>query len=301
MRNKYLTFGILSLAVACGSMTSCGKTDVMLCMVTFRQENYEDIIKSVNFGGDLQDIPTPHEKTGYTVTWDRKDFANIKENIVVNAVNDANSYTVTYRAPGFEIDGKTVELTYDSPCSNLDMTLTKSDKDLLGWKYDNKVYTKQTIWDIANDVTLIAEWKQKDIVTVTFIDTDGSYIYRTVYVGQDLLDIPTPKAKTGYTVAWDRNDFTKLQEDLTVNVIATAKSYTVTFDPNGGTVDTLSTTVTYDQPYTFGKAFHDENRFVAWKYNELSIELSGTWQIDEEDGTINLAAEWGDSEWTDIH
>ena len=38
--------------------------------VTFKQSGCVDIVKKVNKGETLTDVPAPAEKTGYTVTWD---------------------------------------------------------------------------------------------------------------------------------------------------------------------------------------------------------------------------------------
>ena len=59
--------------------------------VTFKQEGKMDVVKTLEKGDNLTDIPIPAEKTGYNVIWDRTDFTSIMEDIVVNAVATANT------------------------------------------------------------------------------------------------------------------------------------------------------------------------------------------------------------------
>ena len=270
------------------------------CLVTFIDLDESVTTKIVYQGEDLTDIPTPKEKTGYTVSWDASDFTNITTNMIVNAVAVANSYAVTYDAEGTAIDGSTVELVYDSKCTNLNMLLEKTGFEFIGWQYNDVVYTNDSIWNVADNVTLTAKWQDLSNATITFVDSDDSIITKTVEYGGTLTDIPTPKVKTGYTVKWDRDDFANLVEDITVVVITTAKTYTVYFDANGGEISKTSVTVTYDQAYSFEDAFNEDYFFDSWTYNEESISSNGTWNIDEEDGVVELVAKWGESKWTDI-
>ena len=55
---------------------------VDVCEVVFKQDGFDDIVKTVSAGETLTDIPTPVQtgETGYTVVWDRTDFSNITEN-----------------------------------------------------------------------------------------------------------------------------------------------------------------------------------------------------------------------------
>ena len=63
--------------------------------VTFKQEGFEDVTKTVTEGAALTDVPTPQAVTGYTVVWDVTDFSAVEENLTANAVMRANVYTVT--------------------------------------------------------------------------------------------------------------------------------------------------------------------------------------------------------------
>lgn len=145
-----------------------------------------------------------------------------------------------------------------------------------------------------------SETSEEKFCTVTFRQENVEDIVKSVKYGEALIDIPTPNSKTGYIATWDVTDFSNIVEDIIVNAILTAKTYTLNLDPNGGTVSNNSVTVTYDQPYALEKAVHEENLFISWKYNEQVIPLTGVWNIDV-DESITLVAEWGGSAWTDIH
>lgn len=251
------------------------------------------------------DVPTFVGKTGYTVKWNITDYTNIQADMTVEADYDPITYTVTYNADGFEIDGKTVQLTYDAVCSALDMSLTSETQDFLGWKYGNATYTNESVWNVAEEnVTLTAEWAEKDQVTVTFKDTDGNSINKTVYEGADLTDIPTPKDKTGYTVDKDnwyvdaecttKATFENLQSGFTVYAKATAKSYTISYNANGGSVKNPTQEVFYDAEYTLATPTHEKSymRFDGWEDENHNTITNGTWKTD---GNISLTAKWTDT------
>lgn len=305
MKNKIIT--VVLTVLACVTFASCGVfvdstsgsnsdssvTDTSTVTITFKQEGKADIVKTLEKGDTLSDVPTPDSKTGYTVTWNRTDFTNIQSNITVTAQYSANTYTVTYEADGFAIDGTTTTLTYDALCTSLDMSLTKEDYTFLGWSYKATTYTQTSVWDVADNVTLTASWVGKDQAVITFTNTDGSTITKKVEKGATLTDIPTPKAETGYTVAWNRTDFTNITENITVTAVKTAKQYTVTLNPNGGTLSTKSFTIKYGEAYSLKAPMHNGSyMFIAWTYLQQEIPSNGVWNIDEEDGTIQLVAAW---------
>ena len=135
-------------------------------------------------------------------------------------------------------------------------------------------------------------------VTVTFKQEGKTDVVKTLGKGDNLTDIPIPAEKTGYNVIWDRTDFTGIMEDIVVNAVATAKTYMIILNANGGNVSQTTFTVTYGQAYEFEKPIHKENAFISWEYNGEKVELSGVWDIDIESGEGELLAEWGDSIWS---
>lgn len=251
-----------------------------------------------------EDVPAFVGKTGYSVGWDIMDYTNIQADLTVTATYKANAYTITYDADGFAIDGTTVQLTYDAACSALDMTLTREDANFLGWKYGEATYTNQSIWNVAENVTVTPDWEAKDQVTVVFTDTDGSTINKTIYEGQDLTDIPTPKTKVGYTVEklWYTDKsctqaavFTNVQKGFIVYAKATANTYVVSYDANGGSVSQPNQDVIFDKEYMLAMPTHEKSymRFDGWQTETgNTIALTGTWTIA---GAMQLTAKWTDT------
>src|SRR5690606_28459630 len=97
-----------------------------------------------------------------------------------------------------------------------------------------------------------------------------------------------PSERTGYNfVGWfdalnGGNEVTEITEGSTGNQTLyarfTAKTYTITYNLNGGTgPSTLN--VTYNQSFTLGVATKDEFTFAGWLYQGLPF-TSGTWLID---------------------
>ncbi len=278
--------------------------------VTFKNGEEEVVNYTVKDGEDFDtdNIPTLEQnKTGYTLTWEEKDYTNVSENIVVNVVATANKYTVTYSAEGFELNGKTVELTYDALCTALDMSLTQEGCTFLGWKYGEKTYTNESVWKVADNVTLTAEWLNKDQVLVKFKDTDGTEIGKTVYKGEDLTDIPTPTEQEGYVVDtenWYVDEdcttvatFENLQESITVYAKATANTYTITYNANGGTLEDNTQEVAYDADYELYTPTHEKSymRFDGWYIDENTKFENGTWKRLND---VEVTALWTDTRET---
>ena len=109
--------------------------DKVYVTVTFRQAGQSDVVKKVEKGTALADVPTPAPVKGYTVKWDKESFTAISENTIVNAVATANTYTITfdYGDSGFE-GPQTMTVTYDA---DFELPVNKSTSIILkgvSWK-----------------------------------------------------------------------------------------------------------------------------------------------------------------------
>ncbi len=251
------------------------------------------------------DVPAFEGKVGYTAVWDKTDLTNIQADTTVTAVYTANTYTVTFDADGFAIDGTTAQLTYDDVCSVLDMSLTKTDYRFLGWKYGEITYTNQSIWNVASNVTLTADWVLKDKALITFVDTNGATMYKNVNVGETLTDIPTPTLKMGYNVDienWYIDEdctviatFDNVQDGLTVYAKATPKTYEIQYNANGGILANATQEIVYDEEYTLYVPTHEKSymRFDGWVDASGNVVSStGVWKTDD---ALSLTAKWTDT------
>ena len=275
-----------------------------MCTVTFVDGDSQTEV-SVKKGESVStdSIPAFVGKTGYSAAWNITDYTNIVTNTVVTAIYTANTYTITYDVDGFSLDGKTVELTYDAACTALDMSLETESERLEGWKYGETVYTNESVWDVAESVTVEAVWTVKDEVKVSFVDTDGKTIEKTLYRGQILTEMPVPTEKIGYTVdsVWYTDEsftevasFGKIETSFTVYAKAVANTYTVTYNANGGATTSKTLKVTYDASYTLETPTNEDKNmsFAGWVTDENeTVGLTGTWNIAKD---VTLTAKWAD-------
>ena len=109
--------------------------------------------------------------------------------------------------------------------------------------------------------------------TVTFKQYNQPAVVKTVEKGESLTDIPTPVARTGYTVVWDKTaeDLENITQNITVEAIETPNIYTITYDANGGEVDTQTQTVTYDQAYVLATPEREDYLFQGWTHNGNAV------------------------------
>ena len=269
--------------------------EVVEYTVSFVQDGYETVIRTVAEGGSLAatDIPATQPKVGYTVEWEEKDLTNITGNVTVNAVATANTYTITYDAGEGTPSVETQEVTYDQAPESF-ATATLEGYDFVAWTYEGKVVQPTEIWKIASDVTLVATWLDIAVeqYTVSFVQDGCQTITVTVAEGGSLeaKDIPTPQGKVGYTVEWEEKDLTNITGNITVNAVATANTYTITYDAGEGTPSVETQEVTYDKaPGSFATATREGYEFVAWTYNGTAVQATEIWTIASD---VTLVAEW---------
>lgn len=123
--------------------------------------------------------------------------------------------------------------------------------------------TSDTIYNIARDATLIAEWYE--LSTVTFNPDSGTCDVKTMQVNSEgkITNIPVP-VRSGYTFDYwyytEKTDSTfktiKLTPDLVITENMTFKAhwttnqttFAITFDANGGTCDLQNMSVVFGEP-----------------------------------------------------
>ncbi len=249
--------------------------------VTFKQDGCEDIVRTVEKGKALADVPVPQEKTGYTVKWNITNFAKITKDTVVTAVATPNTYTVTYK----DTDVAAATFTFDAAYELA--TPTKEGFKFLGWFIGEEEVPMTGTWTTANDVEVTAKWQA--IYTVTFVQNGYDNVVKTVLDGEALTDVPATQAKTGYTVVWETVDLSAVTADMTVNAVETANTYTITFDMDGGTGAPATMEVTFDGAYELPTPTKTDYNFVAWVNGENSMANTGVWNIASD---VTLVASW---------
>ena len=89
--------------------------------------------------------------------------------------------------------------------------------------------------------------------TVTFVQDGKPDVVKRVKDGESLTDIPQPVSEKGYTIVWDRTDFSSVTENITVTTIKTPNVYTITYNlgiNKNASLSEKTQSVTYGQPFT---------------------------------------------------
>ena len=259
--------------------------------VTFVQNGQESVVIDIKEGEGLSadDIPAPKSKEGYTVTWEEKDLSEITDNVVVNAIERANTYVVTYNANGGAVTNATQDVTFDA--SYTLETPVLSGQIFKGWYNGDAPVELTGTWKIASDVTLTASWEVSPGYTAIIKDLSGETVKEIrVDEGEDFPvdQLPSLPTLEGYTVSWD-HDFNNIAEDITISMVKTPNTYTVTFDANGGTVASATQEVTFDASYTLATPEKSGYIFKGWYNGDTYVELTGTWTSAS---GANLTAKW---------
>ena len=147
-----------------------------------------------------------------------------------------------------------------------------------------------------------SEKKTDDTVTVTFIQ-NGTTVERVVKTGQALEDIPTLIEKEGYTVVWSVTDFSSVKNSMTVNAVETPNVYEISYDPNGGTLEKLTQSVTFDATFELATPTRTGAKFKWWYVKGDESKTAFTAEKYTIVGNLELVAYWvkadSGNEWSD--
>ncbi len=126
---------------------------------------------------------------------------------------------------------------------------------------------------------------------VTFQQDGYEDIVMLIKNGEGISDIPQPQQKEGYTVSWELQDLSAITSDMIVKAVATPNEYTITFDANGGEVETSTLTVKYDAlPSAFPVPTKEGYVFEMWKDEEGNVFTGSVpWKLMR---NVTLTATW---------
>ncbi|MBQ8392437.1 MAG: InlB B-repeat-containing protein [Clostridia bacterium] len=229
----------------------------------------------------------------------------------------ANSYTVTLDPRDGEFTGDTeVTVTFDASYDLGEPTMYGY--DFLGWYYINgsdETYVASTgTWEISKNVELYAKYGISEYVLTLeniehisgedYIHSATSSIQIDVVFFEDFT-LPTP-TRTGHTFGgWVDGEGTPYESgewlyatDLTLFPVWNPITYTVTLEPNDGTVDPTSMEIPYDAEYELPTPYRQGYEFLGWlDENGDPVDLIGTWAIAED---CTLTAGWEVGVYTGI-
>ena len=245
-------------------------------------------------------MPAPADptKTGYTFKgWDQTIPTTMPaENVTITALWNANQYTIT-----FDSDGGT---SVESITADCDAAITAPANPT------KEGYTSAG-WERALPATMPAEglsvkaiWKVNQY-SITFDSSGGSAVNPITADFGEAITAPANPTKEGYTFQhWKTVDgkeytipTTMPAESVTITAVWSINSYTITFEPNGGSVSGTSRVVTYGEAYgVLPEPTRDGYGFNGW-----FTESTGGTQVTAETkmGAVDVTvyAQWNKSEF----
>ncbi len=185
----------------------------------------------VAYGTNLADVQYPEVSTdeGYGFKgWDVISGI-VKEDIIIMAIVELNSYTVSF--VGFDGEELYTQTISHGGSADAPEVPYREGFNALGWAdEDGEIVTDFS--GITEDMTFTAAYEQimikviftADNATLSFTETEVAY--GTNFVD---IDFPTVTPDEGYhLVGWDENEGT-VTEEITINAIVELNSYTVSF------------------------------------------------------------------------
>ena len=143
---------------------------------------------------------------------------------------------------------------------------------------------------LASIMLSLSACNTKDI-TVSFVQEGQQTIVLTVENGEIVADIPDPVAKEGYTITWDKTDFSNITKSIVVNAVETPNVYIINYEiGNNVQMGALIQEVRYNEEFTLSVPKLDGYAFMGWKLKDTEIyvqEGKYTWLEN-----ITLVAEW---------
>ena len=151
----------------------------------------------------------------------------------------------------------------------------------------------------ATGCQLFVPTEDDTIYTITFKQDGYADMTFEVQSGSSLTTVPTPKDVTGYTVGWDRTDFSNVTSDLTVTAIAVPNEYEITYLYYEGGSDILkgeyTQTVTYNAEYTLRTESCYGYTFMGWAAESEILPQTGIWTYAQD---MTLTSKWSDNSYT---
>ncbi len=206
-------------------------------------------------------------------------------------------YTVSF----VQADEETIFITVEEGDS-IDEKDIPTPQDKVGYTV---VWEEKDLTNIKGNVTVNAI-ATPNKYTITYDAGEGTVTPKTQEVTYDKAPesfaVPT---RDGYKFKGWAHNGTVLSAsalwtiDSNVTLVALwAKTYTVTLDADGGTLDTTTITVVEGESYRLPQPTKEDQSFNGWYYGSKKIANVGVWELFIDGAEIALKAKWGDREWT---
>lgn len=299
-------------------------TSVKTYTVTFDANggSIDQTTRNIQAGSPIGALPTP-TRSGYKfIGWkDVKEGSGMivnSETFIVEGdlklyanwskIEEDNTVTISFNANGGSVSPSVKTIKVGESYGNLP-TPSRDGYVFDGWytaSQDGSRITSSTV--ATKNQTLYAYWSAntpKKVYTIYF-DVNGgmnsSRQSKTVTAGKPYGTFPVP-ARNGYSFdGWytSQSGGEKIYESMIVNIDSDqtlyahwskeAKTYTVVFDPNGGSVSPQTKTVTAG--FAYGELpipTYDGFIFLGWYTGKTKITSSSTYDLNRD---ITLYAQW---------
>ena len=209
--------------------------------------------------------------------------------------NPVETCTVTYKPNGGSLSGESTQTVAKGETVTVLDAPTREGYTFTGWKASgSESYAAGALLTVTENITLVAQWEAKTY-TVTFDSNGGSAVSsQSVKYGEKAVKPETDPSKEGNDfIGWNLDDAaydfsTPVTENITLVAQWEAKTYTVTFDSNGGSA-VSSQSVKYGE-----KAVKPEtdpskegNDFTGWNLGDAAYDFNTPVTKD-----ITLVAQW---------
>jgi uncharacterized repeat protein (TIGR02543 family) len=254
-----------------------------------------ELVQTVAEGGTAV-APTITVEAGWTFDgWDTS-FTNVTSDLTVTAQYSQVSYTLNYAAgPGGSLSGDPVQTVNYGGNGTAVTAVPDIGYHFVDWS-DGSTANPRTDTNVTADLNVTANFEINSY-TVTFVlgnhgTLDSGELVQTVSHGGSAL-APTITVEAGWTFDGWNTSFTNVTSDLTVTAQYSQVSYSVTFDPNGGSGTMSPQTANVPTALTLNTFTRTGYSFTEWN---TVADGSGTGYADGatysfgED--ITLYAQW---------
>lgn len=236
-------------------------------------------------------------------TYSFREWAPSVHSVTGDAIYTAN-YNTSLNYYYFYLDPNSGECDTESLCigygQNYSLpTPTKAGYTFLGW-YDGSTKVAQSSkWTYSTNKNLVAKWTITNYSISYALNggTNSSSNPSSYTIESNTISLRNP-TRTGYTfLGWfDGNNglVTSIASGSTGNIELNARwndgnAYSVTLDPNNGSVSNTSIDVQYDHSYTLPIPTRLGYSFDGWFNGSTQINNSGTWKYTS---NMSFVARW---------
>lgn len=262
---------------------------------------YSKEIQTLKGTTDSQTQASAMNKDGFTVKNFEQKIIAPDGNTVVDIYYSRNTYTLSWDANGGSITSS--GHTNGTVKYGAQIVKPGNDPTRTGYTFEGWQNIYQTM--PAKDVTVKAVWKANDY-TITF-NSNGGTECEPIIVKYDGVfgSLPTP-TRTGYVFdGWylgntriEETANVTISEDKVVTAKWNAKTYTVFFDSNGGTICN-EIAATFGKPYgTLPTSTREGFNFAGWYDGNTRVYDTTEYSTD---GNVTLVAKWSVNEYKIVY